>query len=296
MARVQAQTCRAFLLATALTFTITGCGPTEEHNGDGNAPTTNTSEPAMNLPIIAPVDRKLDRRGLLEAVWSAASSAASGTDDSSDQRALDGRQFEIRIRFGCAGPEQALKSVPLGWSFNERDRTLRVRAAPTINKKQPRVAELAPQNTEAVEGFWIPRPWLLDAACPAASAIEPAIETRQMAAEEQEPKAGPASTHVPVSGKVGIAEFFSTTDARTGRRDSRAYEDVQVLAKDQPPSSQGFNLVLTGRLRALPGRKVINCIRDDRDAPPDCVAAAAFDRVFIEQPETGAIVAVWSQN
>jgi glycosyltransferase involved in cell wall biosynthesis len=57
-------------------------------------------------------------------VAKASSAAALGRDDTADQRTLDGKRFEVRIRFGCrdldgqltprAGPLEALASgVPL---------------------------------------------------------------------------------------------------------------------------------------------------------------------------------------
>ena len=47
---------------------------------------------------------------------------------------------------------------------------------------------------------------------------------------------------------VGIAQFFTEADARTHRRDNRAYEAIKVLGKGQQPSASGYELVIEGRL------------------------------------------------
>jgi hypothetical protein len=246
-------------------------------------------EPVANAAAAPLAPSAMDRAGFLEAVWRAAAAAAAAKDASQVQRSLDGRRIELRVRFGCAGPERDLKAAPLGWSFNDADRTLRVRAAPTLTSDSPEIRDLVGEEIEAVQGFWLPRPWLLEPVCARAAAIE-------APAEEPGENRSEAPAVVQPSGRVGLAEFFTDADARTGRRDRRAYESVKVLPEGQPISSQGFNLVLSGRLRALPGKKVINCIVRHRDSPPDCAASADLDRVWIEQPDTGETVAEWSRT
>jgi hypothetical protein len=273
-------------LLVGIAVTAAACGPAEQAND--SAPVANaTEEPAANVSAAPLVPSVMDRAALLEAVWRAAAAAGAGSDDSQVQRGLDGRPVEFTIRFGCAGPEEKLKSAPLGWSFTEADRTLRVRAAPTLTGASPEIRELLGEEIEAVEGFWIPRPWLLEPVCPRTAAIDPG---RGEAAEP----ADQASPAVQPSGRVGIAQFFTEDDARTGRRDRRAFDSLKILEKGQPIGSQGFNLVLAGRLRALPGKRVINCIAANGDSPPDCVVSADLDRVRIEQPDTGEVVAEWS--
>ena len=95
--------------------------------------------------------------------------------------------------------------------------------------------------------------------------------------------------------RVGIAQFFTKADSRTGRRDQRAYETTKVLAEGERPSPEGYNFVLSGRLRALPEGRVINCRAPSFDRPPDCVVSAEFDRVWIERPNSKAVVAEWSR-
>jgi hypothetical protein len=73
----------------------------------------------------------------------------------------------------------------------------------------------------------------------------------------------------------------------------RPYEARHPLPEGKAISSQGYNLVLAGRLRALPGSGVIHCSAVGADSPPECVVSAEFLRVWIEQPETREIIAQW---
>jgi hypothetical protein len=292
---------------------VASCGPrSEDENGAAN-----TAAPvAENLSSLVPVpEPPFDRAGLLAAVVQAASATAAGADDTEAQRALDGRQFEIRIRFGCKGPSEELADDWLGWSLGNEGKTLRVRAAPTIAADDPLVRKIVGEaKFEAVEGFWIPRPWLLQAVCPAGQlpvAAEPtAPQTaeneapqRQTASPEPAPKEKEAtpletapSEPVPKWPRIGLAQFYLESDSRRGRRDGRAYEAVKPLGEGQTVGAEGFNLVLSGRLKANPGRKVIQCAAANPDSPPECLTSAEFDRVWIESPVSKNVIAEWTRG
>ncbi len=279
------------------------CQQPEVKNNQNNQENA-VEEPAPDLPA-APVPRSLDRAAILAAVARAASANASGANDVEEQRALDGRQFELRIRFGCKGPSSRLRDEWLGWSFDSDSGTLRVRAKPTLGAGEELLSDLGADQFEAVEGFWIPRPWLLNPVCPAAAAVSspPAAPAAGQAAQSQ--PSGKTSTPEPASAtvgaaeplpkwpRIGIAQFFTEDDARTGRRSMRPYEAVKTLDAERPISSQGFNLVLSGRLKALPGGRVIACAAKGAESPPECVVSADFDRVWIENPDTRDLVAEW---
>lgn len=291
---------RIFLVAVALA--ASGCRAADQPGEQGNE----AEDPVLNLPVVPRPDPPLDRAGLLAAVAQAASRAASGQADSEAQRGLDGRPFEVRIRFGCRGPTAELDQAWLGWSFDSERRRLRVRARPTIGENEPLVEAVAPGEFEAVEGFWIPRPWLLDPVCPAAARPEPRPEPVEgapapelPAAATDVPPAEPATVPpepLPLSPRIGIAQFFTDTDPRTGRRQGRPFESIQVLEEGRQPDARGFVLVLSGRLRALPGAGVIGCSARAPDSPPECIVSADFDRVWIEHPGTREIVAEWTSG
>ena len=281
------------------------CACQPEPQDPGNI--QNAEEPTLNLPAVPRPQPPLDRTAIFAAVAQAASAEAAGTDHSEAQRELDGRQFEMRIRFGCKGPSAELREEWLGWSFDREKGTLRVRAMPTLLAEEQLVKALGGDQFEAVEGFWIPRPWILEAACPTTAAVSAAPAKPAADAQPQETKAQPAAAQavaaesepisepVPKWPRIGIAQFFAETDSRTGRRSMRPYEAVKTLGPDQPIGSQGFNLVLSGRLRALPDKRVIACVAKGADSPPECIVSVDFDRVWIERPENREVIAEWGR-
>ena len=253
-------------------------------------------EPVANQASVVRPSPPLDRAALLAAVAQAASSAASATPLPPELRQLDGRQFEVRIRFGCRGPSSGNGTEWLNWSYNAGTRTIRVSARPTISADESLVATIGGEGFEAAEGFWIPRPWLLQPVCPATAAVQtPAEQESEQAGTPPSREAGAKedAEPLPARQRVGIAQFFTDSDSRTARRDSRPYQAVHTLEEGQAIGSQGFNLVLSGRLRALPGGGVIKCVAPEADTPPDCIVSAEFQRAWIEQPETGKVIADW---
>ncbi|MBA3577224.1 MAG: hypothetical protein H0W39_06405 [Sphingomonas sp.] len=283
----------------------------------------NASEPAVNLPSVPRPQPAIDRPSLLAAVAEAASAASAGGGIPEGVRALDGQQFEVRIRFGCRGPATELSERWLGWSFDPEDRRIRVRAMPTISADEPLITRMGGDDFDAVEGFWIPRPWLLQSVCPAAAAVarpagaqqpgqkppaqgqastvrrqqQPQQPQRQSAATGQGAQIPPEDSRgepVPTAPRIGIAQFFTENDPRYRQRGTRAYEANHTLAEGKAISSQGYNLVLAGRLRAPAGRGVIQCVARGADTPPECIISAEFLRVWIEQPDTREVIAEWS--
>lgn len=290
-----------FLILPLLLVGVAGACRQEPVGVDQNSAQNEVAKP---LTVPRPVP-PLDRAGLLAAVAQAASAAAAGTALSSDLKDLDGRQFQVRIRFGCRGPSTNAASNWLSWTYDSESRTIRVQARPTISEVDPLIAAIGGEGFEAAEGFWIPRPWLLQAVCPATAALQPAAEQEAPLsggpaaagpAAEKEKATDDQSEALPAQQRVGIAQFFTDTDPRTGRRDHRPYQARHILREGQAIGSQGFNLVLSGRLRAIPGRSVIECTGADADTPPDCIVSAEFQRVWIEQPETGEVIAEWGSG
>jgi hypothetical protein len=270
---------------------------------------------ALPLPPLPVAEPPIGREALLLAAARAASAAALGRDDVAEQRELNGKRFEVRIRFGC--PES--RAVTEDGSrfevrFGKENRTLRLRAAPDLNLNDKVIAGLSSETVEAVEGFWIQRPWLLADGCPRVP--QSPQDARQADAPGREPAGEDEAVSPPTVPKrpssrttgdvkdgagapslsdrrIGIAHFFTEVDSRTGRRDHRAYEATRVLKEGEQPSAEGYNLVLSGRLRAQPLGRVISCTVVSMDAPPQCVVSAEFDRVWIERPDSKQIVAEW---
>ena len=254
----------------------------------------NLANEAAPLPPMSIVEPPFNRARLLLSVVRAASSHAVGANDAKVQRGLDGKQFEVRIRFGCDG--QGPTRQDHGWSVDPDGRILRLRAVPTLSLEDEPVRAVAGDKVEAAEGFWLPRPWFLNASCPAGqSDIQPASPGKlQPGANELEAATTGPDAAASAIQRVGIAQFFTPDDSRTHRRFDRPFEAVKQLAEREDVGRQGFNLVLSGRLRAREDGRVILCAGTGRDRPPDCVVSADVDRVWIERPEDKAVMAEWS--
>ena len=69
---------------------------------------------------------------------------------------------------------------------------------------------------------------------------------------------------------------------------------VKVLEDGALPSRQGYDLVLSGRLKKLPDGRVIACRALGVEAPPECVISAQFDRVRIQTPDGKSTLGEWS--
>jgi hypothetical protein len=210
-------------------------------------------------------------------------------DDTAIQRTLDGKRIEVRVRFGCEG--QGPGRGVHGWSVDPNGKTLRLRAVPTLSMEDELVRSVAGDRVEAVGGFWLSRPWLLDAACPAA---EPGTDLGRSEGEDAREQPNDPSTAPAAIQRIGIARFFTAEDPRTRQRMDRPFEAVQTLKNGAQVGRQGFNLVLAGRLRARDDGRVILCTGAGIDRPPDCIVSADVDRIWIENPDDKAVMAQWS--
>jgi hypothetical protein len=273
------------VLCATLLFACRAEQPQEAHAENQSI----DKSPPRRLPTVEP---PFDRTRLLLAVVRAASAHTAGTTDPGAQRSLDGKQFEVRLRFGCDGPGPGRGSY--GWSLDPDGRTLRVRAVPTVSLDDGVARSVAGDDVEAVEGFWLPRPWLLEAACPNGQPIAAPAASPD---DAEKPKEDPAKASVPsiaAPQRIGIAQFFTAEGARTRRRMNRPFEAVKQLADGDRAGQNGFDLVLSGRLRARADGRVILCEGSGLDRPPDCIVSAAVDRVWIERPDDRAVMAEWS--
>lgn len=264
----------AVLPVAALAISACDSAPsTDEENVAAVEPET----PTLQLPVSVPgPEPEMDRAAVLAAVARAASAHAAGQDDSDQQSKLAGRRFTLSIRFGCSEAE-GLASRPMSWNYVEAEQRLTIRAEPDITADIS-ILEEAGHPVEAVEGFWIPRPWLLTDACPAG-------------APEAVGDAGEVDGAEPT---VGIAQYFTSQDSRVQRRARRSYEIVRRAEPAIAPPSGGFNLVLSGRLKPWPSSGVILCRVRGRDVRPACIVSAELDRIAFENPENGWTVAEWS--
>lgn len=281
------------LATIALLGMVTACQP-EPASEDVPERPENTASPRPPLPV---AEAPLDRATLLLAVAKASSAAALGRDDTADQRTLDGKRFEVRIRFGCrdSGRQLAPGAGPFSVRYDSSDRTLRVRASPDVTIDDPRIKRLADNSIEAVEGFWMRRPWLLADGCPVVpTPSEPDKTGAGESSSGQEETSAEAISKPQTSHRVGLAQFYTEADSRTSRRGDRPYETTKVLSEKEQPSPSGYNLVLSGRLRELNAGRVILCRNESANEPPECLVSVDFDRVWIEKPGSREVLAEWA--
>jgi hypothetical protein len=257
--------------AAAAALLIGACQGGESHNQVANAAQQQTV-PRLPIPVAKPA---MDREQLLVASLRAATAFAAGSDDRELQRSLADRKFEFRIRFGCESPGTESAQEPFRWTYDPATRARKVRATPALSLEDPPVKAVAGEAFETVEGFWLRQPWLLAPVCLHEDEEAPAE------AEQARPQQS-----------VGIAQFFTKAGPRTLRRSGRPYEATTRLAADQPPTG-GFDLVLTGRLVALPDGRVIACTRSNSGERPACLISIEFGTVSIERADTHEQLAQW---
>ncbi len=222
---------------------------------------------ATPAPIIPP---PLGRADLIKIAAAAADAYAGGREVPVRERRI-GRRFSVRIPFGCGGPSKESLD-PLGWSYDAERKSLRLRGTPQEWAEKQGVEErIKDTGIESVEGFWIPRPWTSGETCPLGADATPA-----------EP-----------SQTLGIAQFFDPDSPRRGQRGGRAFETVEKIEPASLTAGAGFHLLLEGRLAALPDGGGVLCHGDSAHRRPTCLIAVQFDRVSIENPTDGGLLAEW---
>lgn len=265
---------------------------------DRDAPPPPPAAPEAVTPVQIPVaplapPPPLTRAELINAMAQAASVHAAGaTVQGSDP--LVGRRFSLRLPFGCGGP------APIGtpadglaqWTWGPDQETIRLSMTPGDWTAAPVMqgavvvpdaedTDATPDGNawEAVEGFWIARPWLATDACPA-SRLNASISA-------------PASPET-----TGIAAVFPQAGSRVARRDGRAYTHTVRAAGDAPlsPPAAGYRLRLEGRIVAFPDGRATACVAYSPDQRPTCVAAVQLDRVAFENGSSDETLSEWRTN
>lgn len=230
--------------------------------------------PTLSLPPPA-----VDRAELLRALDTASSAYAAGRPDESP--ALAGRRFVIRQSFGCDGPtsREALPQPGLAaWTVDAKNQTIELTLRPTDWTSWAPSAD-AESSWEAIEGFWLNRPWLRAEGCPA---------PRDTSAASPSPPSPLASRQT-----AGLAAVFEKGGSRSARRDGKPFTHT-MRAEDGPPTAPtgGYRVVLEGRFVAFPAGRAIRCRAENPDERPVCIAAARIDRIAFEDAE-GQLLTEW---
>jgi len=225
-------------------------------------------------PLAKPATAPLDRAALIAAAQRAAGAYAAGAKDTGAD--MVGRRFALRLPFGCSGPALDPGPAQAYYQVDPTEGTVRLVARPAVWTDLPLLrAAPGPANTESVEGFWIPRPWLIETRCP---------ERRQVA-----PPATPTPVEAP---SLGLAMFHAADAPRAARRGDRPYEQVLKPGPETAAQARSYVLVLEGRLTGFPDGAAIHCWSESVDHRPTCLYGVTLDRVAFESGD-GAVLADW---
>ncbi len=247
------------------------------------APAPAPAPPPKAKPAPSPLPpRPLSRAELIENANAAAAAFAAGeTTPASDHAPLISRRFSIKIPFGCSGPALNAGEGQTSLQFDPEARVIKLsaRAADWLTlpvvRQRPNAASF-----EAVEGFWLHRPWSTSESCPPRQPAQPA----------------PASAP-PVSGEtIGLARFFDVDGSRVLRRAGRPYEAVRRVPEgDAAVLTHTYRLVLEGRLVGFGDGRTIHCWSESPDRRPVCLYAVEFDRVAFQDADDGTILGEWTE-
>lgn len=245
-----------------------------------------TPPPATEAPApaaTAPVQTSLSRADLVSALAQAASAYAAGTAVP-EEAAISGRTFDIVLPFGCEGAQTAATPGLARWSRTADGRDIVLTVTPADWSVAPFISRPASaggaETWDAVEGFWIARPWLSADACPRAPARLAAPATPvEGRLEIIRPLPLPPS---PLT--AGLAIIRGADTSRLGRRPGASYSFTVRGEADAPaaPPADGYRLRLTGRIGAFPDGQAMRCRADSPDRRPVCVAAVDMDVVAFE--------------
>jgi hypothetical protein len=254
----------------------------------GRSTTERAPEPALPPAAAAPKPAAepepepqpniLGRADLIALAAAAADAAASGRALASDIRELEGRRFELRLPFGCNGPASPGSNAAMRWTYDAAESALRIHVAPFTWAANAWWTGDAPAGVEAVEGFWITRPWTSSEECPAA---------HQPAATGAEPVTLPGQT-------LAIGRILSG-EAREGQRAGNLYQAVMRVPENELDASRGFRLRVSGRIASVPGSGPLHCQQPaGPEQRPICLVAVTMDEVAIENPAKEEVLATWT--
>jgi hypothetical protein len=221
----------------------------------------------------------LERADLLTAAERAASDYAAGLRSTSSPDPLKGRRFALELAFGCNGANGAMLNPQTTVFYDAAQASLTLTAQPGLWSSLPLMQPLLDAGqAEAVEGFWVPRPWTTSESCPPASnEPPPAIAT-------------PASAQT-----VGLAQIFAPGSARTLRHSEHPYSLTRKLPPDDADLlSHSYHLILEGVITGYPDGRSLHCWSESPEHHPICVFAVTFDRVAFQDAVSGQVLASWS--
>lgn len=231
-----------------------------------------SSAPMVTAP--APVvAESLGRADLLALAASAADASSSNSPIPAAVSAAAGRRFDLILPFGCEAPGSVISTGSMRWSFDPIAGKLKITIDPVT--WQASDGDAADDGTkEALRGFWIARSWSSAMTC------ERAQNTSENTA---------AQPLVPPIPTIGIARPAANDGEKI-----RAFELVQRAGGEDFDPQKGFQLRISGRLRAGSEGGPVKCLQSGGvEQPPVCLIIGAFTEVRIENPKDKSVLASW---
>lgn len=254
-------------------------------------PPTAIQSPAPVIKLATtekPAPRVLARADIIGLANAAADAQSSGQMLPKSVKGADGQRFEIYLPFGCDGPAPEDSGAPLRWRYDTDTSSLRISVTPVVfdpaewlHKPLSSVGKDEPPTaSEAIEGFWVSRPW----------------SSRETCERGSTPTAAQGIDAVTFPGQtLGLAQVFGDEDSRNGRRTGKPFESVIRLPAKDLNMEQGLRVGLRGRITRFPDGAVANCRQPaGSEQRPVCLVAVAFDDVVIDNPATQETLATWT--
>lgn len=264
--------CRGHYGVIALLLVASGLSACDQPKSPAPQAAPVAQPPPAPTPAPLPAPTALTREDVLRALAGAASAYSAGEATAGVD--LVGRTFRIVLPFGCAGPAEEGRDGLGAWSRSADGAVVKLSVRPLDWTQSPlAVAGEGGPDWEAVNGFWIARPWLLKPGCPAAPATAARDGTAPM--------------------NAGLAWILPKDGSRLGQRQGEAYTfTLRDRAKGDAAATGGFRLVLEGRIGQFADGAPIRCTAETSDRPPVCIAAAQVDVLAFEDG-SGARLREW---
>lgn len=261
-------------------FITSGCSsdvPGKHQAAPSDAASEKVPEVAPVQPTEAMPLAPVGRVDLIAAFARAGDATAAGQALPDANRQLVGRTFSLKLPFGCNGEASKERPAWAGWALDRNRQALKLSAAPARWTDAAWVKSIASDMAhEAVEGFWIERPWTSSEECPAANV---ASDTGLAASNERQ--------------TMGIAQFFAPDSSRTFQRGSRAYAHTIRVRDPSEVEGRSYRFAVSGRVTGFPDGQPIHCVQDSPDRRPVCLMAVELARVSFEDPRDGSVLVEW---